>query len=252
MDNGTFRYGYGLFESLLVQDGVIELKEYHWDRLVAGIKVLRFELPALMTREWMEEQVLLTAKKNQMEQLCRVRLQLFAGAGGIYDHRSMAPGMVIECFHLEPETLGINENGFVTGVATGLDKSPNIFANLKTCNGLLYALAAQQSRDNKWNDILICNTAGNIIESSIANVFWIKNGQLYTPPLTDGCVAGVTRQYIMEKMPVMESSLSAETLLQADEVFLTNAIKRIRWIGNIGDRKYTNQHIKTVYDRCFI
>jgi len=252
VDNGAFRYGYGLFESLLVQNGVIALKEYHWERLLAGIKVLHFELPALMTLDWMEEQLLLTVKKNQLEKLCRVRLQLFAGTGGIYDHKSMAPGMVIECFPLEPETLGVNENGFVTGIAKGLDKSSNVFANLKTCSGLLYALAAQQAKDNKWNDILIRNTAGNIIESSIANIFWISNGDIYTPPLTDGCVAGVTRQHIMEKMPVIEKSLNVETLLHADEVFLTNAIKRIRWVGSIENKKYSNRHIKTVYARCFV
>src|SRR5579872_2286830 len=233
VDNGAFRYAYGLFETLLVQDGAIALAPYHWDRLFAGIKVLRFEMPVLMTREWIAEQVLLTAKKNQLEKLCRTRLQLFGGAGGIYDHKSMAPGMAIECFPLEPDSICLNENGLTVGIAAGLNKSANLFANLKTCSGLINALAAQQAKDNKWNDILICNTAGNIIESAIANIFWIKDREIYTPPLTDGCVAGVTRQYIMEKIPVTESSLSAETLLQADEVFLTNAIKRVRWVANI-------------------
>ncbi len=247
VDNGAFRYGYGLFETMLVQDGTIRLGQYHWERLFAGAKKLYFELPVLMTPEYLENEVLQTVKKNKLEKLCRVRLQLFAGGGGMFGMDNK-PGFVIECFPLDESTLLLNENGLTVGIATGLAKSMDCLSNLKSCNALIYAIAARQAKENKWNDALVCNTAGNIIESAIANIFWIKDKTVYTLPLADGCVAGVMRRHIMEQITVQEKNLSADALLSADEVFLTNAIKQIRWVGSIAAKRYNNSLVKEIYN----
>jgi len=246
VDNGAFRYGYGLFETMLVQDWVIRLGDYHMDRLFAGLKQLYFVIPPLFTPEYLEKEVLQTVKKNNFEKLCRVRLQMFAGGGGLFGIENKQPGFVIECFHLKESTLQLNENGLVAGIATGIAKSIDTLSNLKSCNALIYAIAARQAKENKWNDALICNTAGNIIESTIANIFWIKNGTVYTTPLTDGCIAGVMRRYILEKTTVQEKHLSVQELMGADEVFLTNAIKKIKWVREIGNTHYTNTQTRAI------
>src|SRR6202012_4744701 len=165
VDNGAFRYGYGLFETLLFTDGAIRLKDYHWNGLFAGLKQLYFELPSFMTAEWLEDEVKMIVKKNQAEKLCRVRLQMFAGPGGLYSAENNQPGFIIECLPLDNEIIRINENGLVAGIATDLSKSMDSLSNLKSCNALLYAMGARQARANKWNDALITNTEGNIIES---------------------------------------------------------------------------------------
>jgi branched-chain amino acid aminotransferase len=248
IDNGAFRYGYGLFETMLVQNGTINLKEYHWERLFAGLRQLYFEIPPSMTAEWLEQQVSRTVKKNGLENLCRVRLQLFAG-GGLYSSDSRQPGILIECFPLEAETLSLNQNGLIIGIAAGISKSMDTLSNLKSCNALIYAIGARQAREHKWNDALIRNTNDNIIESTLANIFWIKKGAVYTPPLSDGCVAGVMRRHIMDKTTVVEKSLSVDEVLNADEVFLTNAIKRVKWVSHIDDSRYTNNTIKSVFSK---
>ena len=246
IDNGAFRYGHGLFETMLIQDGAIRLGQYHWERLFAGAKQLYFDLPALMTSAYLENEVLNTVKKNKLEKLCRVRLQIFAG-GGMFGMDNK-PGFVIECFPLDETVLQLNENGLVAGIATGLAKSVDSLSNLKSCNALVYAIAARQAKENKWNDALICNTAGNIIESAIANIFWVKDKTVYTPPLADGCIAGTMRRYILEKITVQEESLSPEALLNANEVFLTNAIKQVRWVSNIGASQYSRVHATEIYN----
>jgi len=228
IDNGAFRYGYGLFETMLVQDGVIRMWQYHWERLFEGAGQLFFEQPPLMTPEYLEKEVLKTVWKNKLEGLCRVRLQLFAGGGGLYSRESDKPGFVIECFLLDESNLQLNENGLVAGIATGIAKTIDTLKNLKTCNALIYAIAAQQAMANKWNDALICNTESRIIESTVSNIFWIKDKTIYTPPLADGCIAGVMRRHILETITVKEKSLTVWELLIADEVFLTNAIRRMR------------------------
>jgi branched-chain amino acid aminotransferase len=246
IDNGAFRYGYGLFETMLVQDGLICLEAYHWDRLFSGMKQLYFDIPYLMTPDWLAGEVLRTVSKNKLEALCRVRLQMFAGGGGLYSAGSNAPGYVIECFPLDPENMVLNTNGLTVGIAAGLNKSMDSLADLKSCNALIYAMAAKQAKEHKWNDALICNTHGNIIESTIANIFWIKDGTIYTPPLSDGCIAGVMRRHIMKENNIIAKLLHVEDLLDADEAFLTNAIKRIRWIGSLGDKTFSNNQISSI------
>jgi branched-chain amino acid aminotransferase len=250
-DNRAFRYGYGLFETMLVRDGIIQLANYHWERLFAGAKGLSFDMPKLMTVDWLTEEVLRTVKKNGLEKLCRVRLQLYGGNGGILEEQNPKPGYIIECYAINEETTQLNEPGLVLGIADGIIKVVDSLANFKTTNALVYAIAAQQAKANKWNDALVLNSNGNIIESTIANIFWIKDGQVYTPPLSEGCVAGVMRRYIMERVPVTETILTTETLYVADELFLTNAIRRIKWVSKIADKTYSKNKIIEMYTALF-
>jgi len=240
-DNSAFRYGVGLFETMLVRDGLIRFAQSHWGRLFTGIEHLGFEVPTLFSALQLENEVLKTVKKNHSEQLCRVRLQVFGAGGGLYDREHNRPLYLIECYHLAPETLLFNENGLVTGIAHGLAKANDAIANLKTSNALVYAIAAKMAKQQKWNDALLLNTSGNIIESTIANIFWVKDGSLHTPPLSEGCVGGVMRRHLLETVPgIKQEPLTQQILHGCDELFLTNAIRGIRWVGQYGDRKYGN------------
>lgn len=249
--NRAFRYGYGLFETILANNGEIELKDYHWERLFAGMNTLQFELPPLMTPAYLQEQIHRTINKNIIADLCRIRLQVYAGEGGMYRAHSQKPEFAIMCSPVAAHITQLNENGLQLGIATGVKKSADILANVKSCNALIYAIAAQQAEKEKWNDALIYNTDGHIIESTIANIFWIEGSNVYTPPLSDGCVAGVMRRHVIALLTangysVQEKSLDHQTLLHADEVFLTNAIRKIKWVKAIGDKKYQNEQIKKV------
>lgn len=250
-DNRAFRYGYGLFETMLVMDGVIQLAEYHCDRLWSGAAALYLQIPKLLTREALLQEVLRTVAKNKLEKCCRVRLQLYPGSGGFFDDVSQQAHYLVECFPLEPHVPDLNKIGLTISIAEGLQKSPDALANYKTTNALVYAIAAQQAKANKWNDALVCNTHGNIIESTIANIFWIKDHKIYTPPLTEGCVAGVMRRYIMEKAAVEEAILTKETLLQADAVFLTNAIRRIKWVQKLDTTIYNHSVVQNIAQQIF-
>jgi branched-chain amino acid aminotransferase len=231
-DNAAFRYGYGLFETMLVQKGRIRLWSYHCNRLYAGVQQLRLELPSAGR---VEQEVLALAEKNESSALCRVRLQVFGGQG-MYGLDGKA-GYIIECFPVNDAGIPVEGGRIVAGIAAGVKKSIDAFSNLKTCSALIYAMALQDAKENNWQDALICNVHGNVIESSIANIFWIKANELYTPPLSEGCVAGVMRQYIVDTLAVKEQPLTVTALGEADEVFLTNAI-RIRSVKQVGSRVY--------------
>lgn len=255
-DNKAFRYGFGLFETLLYQEGVIELKELHWKRLFSGLQQLHFDIPSLFTEGYLEQEVDRTVRKNKLEKLARVRLQVFAGSGGIYDNLAPKPEYIIECFPLDTHILTLNEIGLVTGIVRDIRKSSDLLAKLKSSNALIYAVAAQQAKINKWNDALLLNTADNIIESTIANIFWVENQIIHTPPLSEGCIAGVMRSYLIERFQLLgfdikEAILSNDILGQADSIFLTNAIRRIKWVQNVDNHNFSDKLIKDIYHSVF-
>jgi branched-chain amino acid aminotransferase len=251
-----FRYGYGLFETILFKEGNIALKQYHWERLFSGLRQLYFDIPAVITPEWLEDEILKTVQKNNLVKLCRVRLQIYAGEGGILGAKTNYPAFIIECFKLEKSATELNNNGLVIGIARGLQKSVDSLSNLKTSNALIYVMAGQQAASQKWNDALICNSYNNIIESTIANIFWVKNETIFTPPLSEGCIAGVMRRHIITSLAKQdirfeEKPLSKQELLEADGIFTSNAIRRIKWVGLLENKNFKPDQIKQLYSRVF-
>ena len=103
-NNRGVRYGDGLFETMKLQNGEIRLFDLHMDRLFKGLALLKFDIPSLFTREFIRESIVQLSRKNKLEQLGRVRLNVFRGAGGLYDPEDLHPNYIIEIMPL-PESL---------------------------------------------------------------------------------------------------------------------------------------------------
>ena len=117
-------------------------------------------------------------------------------------------------------------------------------------------MGAFHAKNEKWNDALLLNTEGRLCDTTIANIFLIKDEVVYTPALSEGCIAGIMRKNIMQKLiaanyNVVEGELSTDDLLNADEIFLTNSIYNLRWVQCIGDKKYNNTHTQKIYAASF-
>jgi branched-chain amino acid aminotransferase len=246
-DNRCFRYGYGIFETLLVRQGRVCFAERHKRRMNLGLDLLALQRPLHFDRDLFDRHIPATVKKNGLEKACRVRVQLFGGSGGIFDHPSDGAQFLIECLPVSDTVTKLNENGLVVGMAEGLAKTTDASANLKSCNALIYVLAANMAREQRWNDALIPNAYGRVVESTIANLFMVKDGVIFTPPLAEGCVAGIIREVVLEQFPdTVCQPITREDLQQADEVFLTNAVKRVKWVRTFGDNNYSCDVSKSV------
>jgi len=251
VSNRGYRYGDGLFETIKVINGKIILESLHIERLFNSLQVLKFKIPRLFTVEKIRSEILALANKNRCSQLARVRLSVFRGHGGLYENdKEKEPQYVIECWPLNESVNGLNENGFVIDIYPIAKKSTDIFSNLKTANFLPYAMAALYAKENKLNECLVLNTAGNIADATISNLFIIKDQMILTCALSQGCVNGVMRRNILESgLFVKETIITEEDLLLADEVFLTNAISGIRWVKQFRDKTYNNDETIKIYDR---
>ena len=249
-DDRSYRYGDGLFETMKLINGNILLEDYHFERLFLGLDVLKFNIPDSFTKQKIEKEIKELCKKNECERSARIRLSVSRGNGGLYDCDNKF-SYLIECWPLEQK--GFNENGLIIDVFPDARKSIDVFSNLKSANYLPYVMAAIWAKENKLNDALILNQHERICDSTIANVFWIKDNNIFTPPLNEGCVAGVMRKKILELATqnsdqlMQEAVLTQEILLQADEVFLTNATTGIRWVKECQGKIYKNTSSSKIF-----
>lgn len=251
VSNRSFRYGDGLFETMKLINGRIMLNELHFERLFTGMNTLKMEVTSGLKKDKLQQEIHALCKKNGCENLARVRLTVFRSNGGLYDE-NQSPCYVIECWPLDSPINELNANGLVIDIFLDARKSSDKFSSLKSSSHLLYAVAAVYAKENRLNDCLVLNTEGNIADSTIANIFLIRNSRIITPALAEGCVAGVMRRHLIEVLnnnwqPVEETRVTVDDVLDADEVFLTNAIKNIRWVRQFRDKIYTNQITAGIY-----
>ena len=115
-------------------------------------------------------------------------------------------------------------------------------------------MTALWAKQNKLNDALAFNSKNNICDASIANIFIIKDGIIKTPALSEGCIAGTMRKYLLDCFTntnklFEETSINEDDVLNADEIFLTNAIQGIKWVKQCGSASYTNTIISSLYNQ---
>ena len=241
VQNRAFRYGDGLFETMKCVNGIIGLQHLHFERLFTGMNQLMFQVPGWFTTEFLTHQIQQLITANDHQSTSRIRLMVFRGSGGLYDANLAELNFLIESFPLP--AASVNEN-LVIGVYDQARKSQDVFASIKSNNFLPYIVAAHHAKNAGWHDAIILNTSDRVADSTIANVFLIKNNIISTPALGEGCVAGVMRRYLLGKLrsaayQVTEACITPAALYAADEVFLTNAVSGIRKVKTAGDSHYS-------------
>jgi len=243
--NRAFRYGDALFESIRVCNNKIMFLKDHLTRLKLGMTVLRMNLPAEFTSENLAELISSLLKKNEDLPNARIRLTVFRNGGGYYAPESNDISFLIESTSMAAP-YELNQKGIWVDIYADIKKSINKLSNIKSANALLYVMAGVAKQSMKLDECLLINENGTICEAISSNVFVVKNGTLFTSPLSEGCVAGVMRKQVMHmatenRILTFESPLTMYTLLNGDEVFLTNSIQGLQWVGQYKDRFYTNK-----------
>jgi len=235
-----------------MKNSQLQFADEHFSRLWNGMQLLQFGIPKHFTTDVLLNQIKIIAEKNDCLQSARIRLSVFRGEGGLYDAVNHFPNYIIEAWPLLAEHDQWNSNGLIMGIYNEAKKSCDLLSNLKHNNYLPSVMAALHAKKEKWNDAIILNSFNRVCESTIANIFLIKDKVIYTPALSEGCVAGVMRKFILEKLKTLEfkveeKEIDVTFLLDADEVFLTNSINNIRWVQQINNTKYNNTLTQKIY-----
>lgn len=252
--NRGFRYGDALFESIRVVNGKACFLEDHFKRLKKGMEVLRMKPGGNISFNDLKEQIEKLIEKNHLRKGGRIRLSVFRSAEGLYAPKNQTKSYVIEAKPFDDNKYVMNEKGLVIDTFNEFRRSRNPLSHIKTTNSIPNVLAGIYQTENDLDECIMLNDLGRIVEAISSNIFLYKNQNIYTPALDEGCMDGIMRKQILTiakemNINVFEGMLNGSMLLQADEMFLTNAIRGIQWVGAYRQKRYFNKATKEILDR---
>jgi|TARA_B100000768_G_scaffold115405_1_gene106814 branched-chain amino acid aminotransferase len=243
MTNRGFLYSDGFFETIRICNGIPQFIPLHWNRIASSLSAYRIENSQNLTLENLFQKLLDLCQINGIFQGGRVRITFFRSGGGRYRPESNEMGWIATSEALDENLLPDYDKGFRVDVFSDMKKLSGPFANFKNLASSLYVQAGLWAQDNDLDDALIQNQTSHIIESSHSNLFLVSNGVLYTPSLDSGPVGGIMRAAVINSAlehgyKVYECEITPKEMLQADEMFLTNAIRGVQWVASYQSKRY--------------
>ncbi len=220
----SFLYGDGLFETVRVYGNRPFLWAEHLARLHAGATLLRLRLP-YGDAELSTAAAELLARNAMPESLLRLHVSRGVGRRGYSPRGADSPTVILS---QHPVTPNDPAQPIAWKLATASLRLPvhDPLTAVKSANKLLHILARAEAEDQGADEALLLNSAGKVAEATSGNVFWLVDGRLFTPPLTDGALAGVTRAWVLRLAALLgllaaERTATPADLRDAEGVFLT-------------------------------
>ena len=250
INNRSFLYGDGLFETIHANGTEPQFLEKHLERLINSMHLLRMEIPSFFTSEYFKDHIKGVLTRNKQFKGARVRITIFRKSGGLYTPETNHVSYAIDSSLLNSDVYALNPTGLIVDTFPDILKPFNTLSMLKTTSSLLFVMAGLYRIENKLDDCLILNENERICESISSNIFIVKGNKFYTPSLKEGCLPGIMRDIMCNIIRQNgyqlnnDCSLTVKDMLLADEVFLTNAISGIKWVMGFRQKRYYNKTSK--------
>jgi branched-chain amino acid aminotransferase len=255
VSNRSFLYGDGVFETLKVLNNQILFFEDHYFRLLASMRIIRMQIPMSFTLEYLEEQMLTLVRQQGIQDAARVRLTVFRNDGGYYTPTDNKVSFVIQASALPVKPYTASGTPFEVDLYKDFIVPKQLLSTLKTNNKIIQITASIFAQENGLDTCLLINEDKNVIEAAYGNLFMLLNGQLITPPISEGCLNGIMRKQILklakelESIAVIEQPISPFDLQKADELFITNVIVGIQSITKYRKKEFDQTIAKLLLDK---
>jgi branched-chain amino acid aminotransferase len=223
--------GDGVFETIALRQGTAKSPTRHLARLARSASGLGLPVPDI---EELHRAVGETIAANPGIEFGALRVTYTSGPGTVGSGRDdVTTTTIVAARHLSPPPA-------VTDVVTvpWPRNERGALAGLKTTSYAENVKALAEARKRGASEAIFANTTGALCEGSGTNVFVVIDGQLITPPLSAGCLAGITRGLIIERagVDVQERDVPIDQLRHAEEAFITSAIRDIQAIASVDDQ----------------
>ena len=245
--NRGLNYGDAVFETMRVSAAKIYFWEDHYFRLMASMRILRMEIPMTFTLEFLEEEIHRTIEASGGKyKAFRVKLLVWRKSGGRYSPATNDVDYLIDVEELNNPFYTFNEATYEVELFKDHYITSGLLATLKTNNKIINVLGSIYAAENDYQNCLLINEKKQIVEALNGNLFLVKEGNIKTPPLTDGCLNGILRKQVIaicKQLPeytLEEASISPFELQKADELFITNVIAGIQSVTKYRKKEYKN------------
>jgi branched-chain amino acid aminotransferase len=238
--------GDGVFETLRWYSGKAFALDSHLERLESGALALDLRTPPLSDLMAGAHAVV---EGNRLAD-ARMRITLTSGAGPPGLARGGGtPTAIIAALPLEPWPATATA---ITSRWRRDERSP--LAGVKTISLVDHVMALAEARAKGAGEALLLNGRGDLCEATTANVFCVRDGQVQTPALSSGCLAGITRDRVLRlcarlRIGAVETSLPGQVLHQSEEIFLTSSTREIQPLVAVDGRPIGNGRPGRVTER---
>jgi branched-chain amino acid aminotransferase len=229
--------GWGLFTTLRVWDGELFAFERHWARLERDAKRTRVPFPfdAEKVRGQMHEVLLANEVREGT-----ARVYVVYNKVGFWQSEEPMPEVDLILYsaglpnYREPVRLGLREHG---------RHAASPLAGVKVTSWLNNVWNLAEAHEAGWDEVVLLNERGEVAECTAANIFCVRGGRVLTPPLSSGCLEGVTRDTLLEiahasGVPASEQTLMPDDLYGAEEVFISSTNRNLLGVGEIAGHKF--------------
>jgi branched-chain amino acid aminotransferase len=249
--NRAMLFGDGFFESMRIQKNEILLEKFHLQRIKISCELLQLNCTERFLQE-LKSNIHQTITANQFNDHARVRVSIYRDGVGLYASSSNDLNYLITADELD-SFYQFSDRGLSIGIFEEQVKSPGKYSCIKSLSSQLYVMASIYAQQHNLDEVVILNHHQNCIEGNTSNLFIIKNNCIYRPPISDGCVDGVFKNFLTvllqkNNFDLKIQSVSQQDLVNADELFFCNAVRGIRWVNNLGDKTYHNSITKSIFD----
>ena len=218
---GGWLLGDGAFESLRTYSGRAFALEQHLDRLEQTLNELKIAAP---TRAQLVQGVEETIAANPATPFGRLRITVLGDGNWMVTHIEYKPEtrfLKLSLSHIKRYSLDLT-------------------SGIKTISYQASAVALRQAASKGFDDAVFINEQGEVMESALANLLWLKDGQWFTPDLNSGCLPGVIRALLVENFGVIQAPLLVEDLENVDGLALTSSVREIVGVQAFESHLYSN------------
>jgi branched-chain amino acid aminotransferase len=221
--------GDGVFETLKIVNGQPFAVTKHLERLVVSATGLGLPEPDLTQ---VEEAIAAVVKADPGIAFGRLRITYTGGPSPLSSDRGTAgPTLFVASDAIERPAPAA---AIVTVPWVRNERSA--VAGLKTTSYAENVLALAYAKERGGSEAIFANTVGNLCEGTGSNIFCVFDGELVTPPLESGALAGVTRNLVLAWFGAVERDVPLAKLAEADEIFLTSTTRDVQAVYRADDR----------------
>ena len=232
--------GWGIFSTLRVYDGVMFEWERHWKRMQGDAARMRVPFPA--EAQWLESRLQKLIEANgaahaQRELNATLRVAIVRNRGGLFEGPGITRNFDVIAFTVDPVKW---PSSMKLGVIPHGRHAASEFAGTKYISWAENLTRYERAHEEGLDEVILLNERGEVSECTSANIFIVEAGgrRVSTPPLSSGCLAGVTRAVLLDQVKVAgvtiaEKTLFPEDLSSADEVFVTSTTRELLPVANI-------------------
>jgi len=243
--------GWGVFSTIRVYDGVLFAWERHWGRMQRDAALMRVPFPtdAAVLKARLHRLIEANSAEN-----ATLRVVVIRNRGGMWEGPAATRDFDVVAF-----TADVNEwSGEVKlGLVPNARFAANEFAGVKFLSWSQNLAWYERAHEQGLDEVILLNERGEVSECTSANIFLAFGDEVRTPPLSSGCLPGVTRMLLLEEIlvpgvKVVEQTVFPADLEAADEVFISSSTRELLPVKSIEGRNiHKGQRVKNMLQHAF-